>query len=455
MSVSGHSTPSPAGEQPVPTLVDTRWEQEVLPCLPAALEAQAHALGAFQRTREVPSAAHLLRALLAYVLGGMSWRLLGAWAVLLGIAAISEGAWRKHLLAASLWLAWLGGELVSAPPVAPSPPGVRRILLIDASMVGQPGGAPDAWRLHTAYDLLRGRLAELVLTDQHQGEHLTHYTLRPGDIVVADGGYGYRRNLVPAVSAGADVVLRIYPPTCPLEVAPGHVFDVVAWLDGGRGRVRSRRLAAVHAGQRYAVRLVAIRLSAAATKRAQERVRARAKRKGRTVQAATLLLAGWIILLTTLAATEWTAAAVGRLYRARWQVELLFKRLKQLVKGTRLRVKGTAAAEAVLRACVVAWALQEEVAAELQEALPRWGAGPTRPVSRWRVSSLCTEEVRQAVVGGWTRARLRECLAQLGRYLCSSPRRREGQEGAIRAWLEQWQRNPPNSTGQQIHYAAA
>ncbi len=48
-----------------PDVVADAWTTEIVPTLPADLASQADALGAFQRTRAIPSAA----ALLAYILG--------------------------------------------------------------------------------------------------------------------------------------------------------------------------------------------------------------------------------------------------------------------------------------------------------------------------------------------------------------------------------------------------
>ena len=106
----------------------------------------------------------------------------------------------------------------------------RRIRLVDATRLAQIGGCGDDWRAHLSYDLLAGRMDAVVVSDRHTAERLAHFTLLAGDILVGDGGYGYRGQVMTARAAGADVVLRIDPRTCPLEDAAGQPFNVEAWL---------------------------------------------------------------------------------------------------------------------------------------------------------------------------------------------------------------------------------
>ena len=445
MSSATHPTPPAAAPQPLPAatlLDDARWAAEIVPLLPPDYVAQATTLHAFHRIRGLRSPAALLRALLALVLVCSSFRHLGAWATLLDLAALSDTAWRNRRSAATDWLDWLLRHLIAVPTPPASPSGLR-VLLLDGTIIRPRDRTLPNWRVHLAYDFTAGRLHSVELTDHYTAESLTRFALGPGALAVCDAGFARRAALAAVSARGAYWLTRFDPRTCPLERADGRPLALEAWLHSLRGHARSRRAYLRHKKQRVAVRVIALRLPEAKAAQARARKRRKAKTDGRQITEATLYLAGWVLLVTTLPAQAWSTEAVGRLYRGRWQIELLFKQLKQLIRLEGGRVRQRARAEAEVRATLVAWALGAKLAGQLTALLPRGSLERGRPVSRWAVARWGVEHLRAVVAGGWPLARVVSCREQLGRYLCSSPRRRRHQASELWAWLNQRQAAPP------------
>ena len=279
-------------------------------------------------------------------------------------------------------------------------------------------------------------MAQVHVTDRKGAEKLAHFDLQADDIVVGDSGYGYRKQVAYAREKRADVVLRICLATFPLEQADGQPFDATAWVLAQHASVAEWSGWCRSNGRRYAVRLIASRLPADKLAAIRKRKRRKAQKAGRKITSRTLQLAAWLLVITTLA-TNWSACDVLRLYQARWQVELLFKRLKQLLRVADLRCHERAAVEATVRALLVAWALQEQVTAEVRALLPSGARNPQHPASSWLLAGLSVATLRVQVRGNWTVSRIRACLPRLVRFLISSPRKRRQQEADIRQWLEQ------------------
>jgi hypothetical protein len=197
------------------------------------------------------------------------------------------------------WVQHLVNQLLAQK--VESVPASRPIELLDASVLDGPQGKP--WRLHLGYDPVNRHITQLRLTPQSTGETLHNFTPVAGTLYIADRGYAHLKTAKVFVAQGAQVLLRVKGSPW-LEVANPDA-TVEHGVEGGRIII-----APIPIDKRF---------------KSQEKVVARAKRKGQRLGAKTKLVADYVFLFcsdNTLPAQE----AVG-LYRARWQIELLFKRL--------------------------------------------------------------------------------------------------------------------------------
>jgi len=386
------------------------------------------------------------------------------WSLLIGLADVSANDWRKRLQKASSWLDWLLQEvLASAGAVSPwlARAGVRRIHLIDGTHWKCLGPKGMVWRVHTAFDLLAGRLTQLKVTDQSEGEHLEVFDLQPGDLVVTDRANGLRERIVWVKEKLAEILVRFSPHHLPLEDEQGKAIDVIGWLKSRRakaGQVCSREVWVNHKGKRVAARCIGLRLSEEQRKKAERRTKRAASKKQYRVRPETLYIAGWVLLITTLPKEHWGNRQVLQLYQARWHIELLFKRIKQLLKRQSLRCKTVATAKPTITALLLGWALLEQESAavrlamrdamhcaqQIKEGKPLgklitaaswWQDDLDDPLSEWMLAEACFDLLCQEIRGSYTAERFRQSLPRLQRFLCSGHRKRPHLYTQVSRWL--------------------
>jgi len=396
---------------------------------PAELEAQARELKAFQRARGVPSALHLLRGLLYYVLSHSSLRDASVWSRLIGLTStvISSQAWHTRRLPSADWLLWLFNALLAAPKGSWSEPS-QRILLVDATHVSCRDQRADTWRLHCAYDLLAGRLAWVRISTQHVGEGFAHLLLHVGDIVVGDGAYSCAKQLLAVAAAQAFCLVRysvahvpLYAPGAPAWTQP-YRLDVPAWLRTLPPGLYERRAMVVEQEHCLHVRLIALVLPAEQAEALRRQKQRQACALCRALSQEALFLAGFVLLVTTLPEPSWSSEQLLELYRARWQIEVLIKRIKQVLALHILPAQTPQGAQAMICALLVAWMLIEDDVATLRRQLSD-GEPMECPISSWRLARLAFGGLHKVLEEHWTPERLRAVLPELRRLLVERRKR--------------------------------
>ena len=165
---------------------DTLFE-EILQDLPAETVQMAREFKAFMRAKKVKTPAQLLRVVFLYCgLDKPLREVAGTFTAL--YESMTDQAVAERLGACGPWVKALLRRMLPMAATASLPTGWR-FVVIDASSIQAPGATGTDHRLHIAMDLVSLQFIEVLVSDVHTGETLKHFTLAPGDVVVADRGY--------------------------------------------------------------------------------------------------------------------------------------------------------------------------------------------------------------------------------------------------------------------------
>lgn len=205
------------------------------------------------------------------------------------------------------------------------------------------GGGEAGIKVLLSYEYGSGQLHPLEVlpancSDQSLAQEACAH-VGPKELGVFDKGFYKAQALRPLIARGAYFLMPWHHGVSVRQTEatgqPGGALEVAALLKAStEARVE---WAAVQLGQTEdsrlgPVRLIASRLAEESANRARAALREKCRTHGRQATAEALELAGWLILLTNAPASALPAAAVGYLYRVRWQVELVFKQWKSVLR---------------------------------------------------------------------------------------------------------------------------
>lgn len=397
-----------------PQPVDSAFEA-LLQELPLDIAASAREFGAFARGRKIQSPQALLRVVLLYCGLDQSLREIAGTQSLIG-AGMSDEAVRGRLQVCEPWVKALLGAMLSETQRAALPQ-TRRWVVCDGSTVQAPGAKGIDYRLHIGLDLVRLELCLLEVSERSIGEKLSNFAFEAGDVALVDRGYCHREGLWQTLQGGTQVVVRLNAHNLPLHTQAGEVVDVVGLL---RAQAASRVCIPVwlHAPAAQAARapvwVHAFRLPAPEAAEARRRCRRNAK-AGRHPKASTLYLAGWVLIVSTLAPSVLDSELIGTVYRLRWQVELVIKRWKSLLDLDQLRARRDSPLATL-------WLHGKLLYAQLLERYARRQVGPhwgrldqPRTATPWRLWKLLKRPLDTLISGVmcWDMGRWHECQRRL------------------------------------------
>lgn len=316
------------------------------------------------------------------------------------------------------------------PHLTPTLAALTAVLVLDSATISLPDAFAARWpgcggrvahqgraavKATVQLDLRGGGLVGPELSagrTQDRQSALLHAPVPPGALRIGDLGFWSLEVFAEMARQDAFFLSRLHPQVRLFTAATGEPLELLGWLEESADGTREL---AVELGvqTRLPARLVAARApDAVATARA-ERIRTRAHQAGERPRPRALERAGWQLLVTNAPPQRLDAGAALVVARSRWQIELLFKRWKDLGKLDEWRSANPARVQCELIAKLIAallthWLLVVGVWARADRSLHRADA-----VIRAHALGL-----GRALA---TKRRLRAALTDLVRVLAACP----------------------------------
>lgn len=294
----------------------------------------------------------------------------------------------------------------------------RAVTVLDSSAISLPdemqqrfrgcggsyGSGEAAMKLQTELDLRSGALGHVEIEPGRSPDGATsRQAVRhgPGALRIADLGYFALGVFAAMATAGEYFLSRLQFGTGVL-LPPGTPVEVLRWLAKQSGPFVE---AAILLGQEHRLpcRLIAWRLPRDQANRRRRKLReATLKKRGQEPSAERLAWCDWTILVMNVPGELLTPAEAAVLYRARWQVELLFKRWKS--QGLVADLSGSTAVRQMVRvwsrllaAVVQHWLMVATVWGDPSRSLDKVWQAVQQFVGRLAVSLDCVAELERVL----------------------------------------------------------
>jgi hypothetical protein len=218
------------------------------------------------------------------------------------------------------------------------------VVLLDSTTVALPDALATVWpgcggrvatntqaalKITVQLDLVGGGLGGPELNAGRTQDKSTTLQAAPipaGGVRVQDQGFWSLPALRELAAAGGFFLTRLHQQTA-VFAADGARCGLETWLPRHPEPTLDVPVM-LGVEERLPVRLLAVRVPPAVADARRRKLHAAAKREGKTPSQRALALAAWTLLVTNLPAERLSVAEALVLARARWQVELLFKRWK-------------------------------------------------------------------------------------------------------------------------------
>jgi len=205
----------------------------------------------------------------------------------------------------------------------------REVETIDGSEMCAKGSKQGDYRLHMGFDIFNFQYRTIEITGIKEGEKLSRHVIRKGTIVLADRMYGTIKGMEHVRSSDADFILRYRTKAFNVYDEEGKKIELIKEFKGLEPFERlSVNCYYYHEGKKHPVRIVAMRKDEEVIKQAHKRMNKKLrKQRGTKPSAESLEFNEYIVVATSL---DYTENRILELYRARWQIEQVFLRLKSL-----------------------------------------------------------------------------------------------------------------------------
>ena len=356
---------------------DEDWEL-LTTFFPAHWRDLARVSGALKGLRQDKEEESYLRVLMLHFGCGLSMRETVTRANEAKLAKLSSVALFKRLRKSREWLYQLCRALFEERGIKPTLATKHPLRLVDGTLIKEPGPTGAQWRIHYSlcWPALRCDYFKLSPVEgEGTGESLRQFPIARGEHILADRGYCHASGIHFTAEQNSYVAVRLNPDGIVLQTPAGDPFNVLQKL---KPLQRSGQIAVWKAWVPFekrppvAVRICAIRKSKVAIALAHKQLRRKASKQGSELQPETLLYAEYVMVLTTFPEREFPAPLVLEWYRFRWQIELVFKRFKQIAQLGHLPKQDPESAQAWLYGKLFVALLTDKVLAQAR-ALSPWG----------------------------------------------------------------------------------